>query len=78
MCETCGCDNHDHHHTHLLLAIKGLESAEAAAKIEAKLNQLIGVHATVDFALQAISLLLHEDGDLAAVKKMLADAGYQA
>lgn len=78
MCETCGCDTHDHHHTHLLLPIKGLKDAEAAALLEARLNDLAGVHANVDFNLGAVSLLLHEDSNLSEAKQLLADEGYEA
>ena len=77
MCETCGCGNHDHQHTHLLLPIKGLKDAADAAALEAKLNELTGIHANVDFNLGAVSLLLHDDGEIAAAKQLIVDAGYE-
>jgi len=54
-----------------------MQDAGCAAKIETALNDLTGVHATVDYELGAVSLLLHEDGDLAAAKKTITDMGYQ-
>ena len=78
MCETCGCGNNDHNHTHLMLPITGLSDQDSCQKLEAALNQLAGVHATADYKIGAVSLLLHEDGDLAAVKKLISDLGYEA
>jgi hypothetical protein len=75
MCEDCGC--HDHQHTHLLLKITGLKNAHDAAALEAALNQLTGIHANVDFDLSAVSLLLHDDSDLAEAKNLIINAGYQ-
>lgn len=78
MCETCGCGNSDHHHTHLMLPITGITDEESCRKLEEALNQLSGVHATADYKIGAVSLLLHEEGDLAEVKKLIEQLGYQA
>ena len=77
MCETCGCGHSDHQHLHIMIPVSGMKDAASAAQIEAVLNTLTGVHATVDYELGAVSLLLHEDGDLAAAKKIINEMGYQ-
>ena len=77
MCETCGCGHSDHQHLHIIIPVSGMQNAGCAAKIETALNNLTGVHATADYELGAVSLLLHEDGDLAAAKKTITDMGYR-
>ena len=77
MCETCGCGHSDHQHLHIIIPVSGMQNAGCAAKIETALNNLTGVHATADYELGAVSLLLHEDDDLAAAKKTITDMGYR-
>ncbi len=40
------------------------------------LNALPALHATADHKLGVVSLLLHEDGDLAKAKQVILDLGY--
>jgi len=77
MCETCGC-GHDHQHIHLMIPVKGMRDRAGAERLETALNQLTGVHATADHQLGAVSLLLHDDGDLAAVQKLIAELGLES
>ena len=77
MCESCGCEQHGHEHLHLLLPVKGMTCEHCAANIEKTLNALPGVHATADFKLGAVSLLLHEDADLAKAKEAILDLGFE-
>lgn len=79
MCETCGCgqSSHGHEHLHLLLPVKGMSCEHCAANIEAALNALPGVHATADYKLGAVSLLLHDDADLAAAKEAILELGFE-
>ena len=77
MCETCGCGHSDHEHIHLMLPVKGLKNEDAAKDLAEALNRLTGVHATADHNIGAVSLLLHDDGDLGEAKKLIADMGYQ-
>jgi hypothetical protein len=76
MCETCGC-GHDHEHIHLMIPVKGINDSADAEKLEAALNQLPGVHATADYKLGAVSLLLHEGGDLTAAENLIQDLGFK-
>lgn len=76
MCETCGCAQTEHDHTHLILKVEGMACGNCAAKLEAGLNALPGVHATADHQAGVVSLLLHEDGDLAAAKQAILDMGF--
>ena len=77
MCETCVCGHSDHQHLHIIISVSGMNDDSCATKIETALNELTGIHATVDYELGAVSLLLHEDGDLAMAKKIITDLGYQ-
>ena len=76
MCENCGCGQHDHSHTHILLPVKGMSCEHCKSQLEEALNALPGVHATADHTLGVVSLLLHEDGDLALAKQTILDLGY--
>lgn len=77
MCENCGCGQTDHSHTHILLPVKGMSCEHCKARIEQSLNALTGVHATADHTLGVVSLLLHDDGDLAKAKQTILDLGYE-
>jgi len=77
MCETCGCGQPDHDHLHLMLPVKGMACEHCAANIERALNALPGIHATADFKLGAVSLLLHEEADLAKAKEAILDLGFE-
>ncbi len=77
MCETCGCGQKEHDHLHLILPVKGMTCEHCAANIEKTLNAMAGVHATADFKLGAVSLMLHEEGDLAKAKEAILDLGFE-
>lgn len=77
MCETCGCGHGDHQHTHLILPVRGMSCQGCAARIEETLNKMTGVHATADYKLGAVSLLLHDDAELAKVKETILDLGFE-
>lgn len=77
MCDTCGCGSADHQHLHLIIPVKGMKGNDDAALLEAALNGLPGVHATADCQLGAVSLLLHEQGDLASAKDLIREVGFE-
>lgn len=76
MCETCGC-GYNHEHIHLMIPVKGMKDEESTKKLEDALNRLTGVHATADHNLGAVSLLLHESGDLTAAQQCIKDLGFE-
>lgn len=53
-----------------------MSCANCAAKLEAGLNALPGVHATASHDAGVVSLLLHEEGDLTAAKQVILDLGF--
>lgn len=77
MCQTCGCGQNEHEHLHLMLPVKGMTCPHCSASIEKALNALPGVHATADHQLGAVSLMLHEDGDLAKAKEVILELGFE-
>jgi len=54
-----------------------MKGNDDAALLEAALNGLPGVHATADCQLGAVSLLLHEQGDLASAKDLIREVGFE-
>ena len=78
MCEACGCGQGGHEHLHVLLPVQGMSCEHCSKQIETTLNAMPGVHATADHNLGAVSLLLHDDADLAAVKNAINDLGFEA
>lgn len=77
MCETCGCGQSDHQHLHVLLPVKGMTCEHCSASIEKALNELPGIHATADHKLGAVSLLLHEEADIAKAKEAIIELGFE-
>ena len=77
MCETCGCGHNDHQHIHLMLPVKGMKDKADAEALANALSELTGIHATADHAIGAVSLLLHDDGDLGEAKKLIKELGYE-
>jgi len=75
MCEHCGCGHSDHEHIHIMLPAKGLTDEASAAKLAEALNSLPGVHATADHNIGAVSLLLHDEADIAAAKELIEKLG---
>jgi len=79
MCNSCGCDHDSHDHIHLWIPVGGLKCQGCADQIESALNELHGVHATVNLDENTISLVLHDDGaSLKEVKAKIRELGYLA
>ena len=78
MCESCGCAEHDHEHTHVVLPISGMSCDHCAEQIEKAVAKLPGVEqAHADISTAMVSVVLTEYGDLAAVKATIHDLGFE-
>ena len=79
MCDTCGCQHHDHDHLHISLPVSGMMCELCAAAVEKSLNSLHGVHAKADFQSGMVELSLHDDAvPLDEIKSAICALGYQA
>lgn len=62
--------------THIQLPISGMSCANCASRITKALNQLEGVEATVNFALEQAAIELRQDAQLPAVLDSIKAQGY--
>ena len=79
MCDSCGCAEHHHSHTHIVLPVSGILCGHCVQQIESSLSELSGVqHVRADLETGIVELGLSDDGDLALVKQTINDLGFDA
>ena len=77
MCESCGCADHQHGHTHVVLPVGGMSCGHCSEQIEKTLSELPGVEQVhADHTAATVSFVLAEEGNLATVKEAVHDLGF--
>lgn len=76
MSDTCGCSC-EHDHIHIIVPVKGMHCEQCEAQLETALNALPGIHATANYELGCVTLLLHDQDDLNKAKEIILEQGYE-